>query len=81
MPTGGLEPASTDHVTNTAAGAAIGAVATGVAVAAAGTLMAPLVAGAAVIGLPIVAVGGLLGGWIGYNKAQAKAMRHGIRKS
>jgi hypothetical protein len=76
-----LEPAATDHVTNTAAGAAVGAVVTGVALAVAAPVLAPLVGAAAVIGLPLTALGGALGGWIGYNRASAKAQRYGISKS
>lgn len=75
-----LEPAGTDHVTNTAVGFTLGAVATGVAVAVAGPLLVPVAATAALVGLPLTFLGGALGGWIGYNKAASKAARYGVRR-
>jgi hypothetical protein len=75
-----LQPAAKDHVTSTAVGAAVGAVATGVALVVAAPVLAPLVGAAAVIGLPLTAIGGALGGWIGYNRANAKSMRYGVAK-
>jgi hypothetical protein len=79
----GLEPAATDHVVNSVAGYVIGAGAVAVASAVAWPLVAPLAAAATIVGWTggLTVLGGGLGAWIGYNRASAKAMRFGIRKS
>jgi hypothetical protein len=76
-----METASTDHVSNTVVGFTVGAIATGVALAVAGPVLAPIAAGAALIGItaPLTVLGGGLGAWIGYNRAEAKAARYGFR--
>lgn len=80
----GMEPAGVDHVSNTVTGVIVGGLAATAVVIAAPILLPAL--GLAALGTSTVAlIGGLpwagaaIGGWMGWNKAAAKAAKYGVR--
>ena len=77
----GMKSASTEHVTNAIIGYAVGAGVVGVATAVAGPVIAPLAVGASLLGWTagLGTLGGALGAWVGYNRADAKAAKFGYK--
>ena len=75
----GMEPAGVDHVSNTVTGVIVGGLAATAVVIAAPILLPALGTSTVALigGLPWA--GAAIGGWMGWNKAAAKAAKYGVR--